>query len=269
MGLGVSRFWWPPGLIAELVGRGFQVVAYDQRDAGQSTRFAGTEKVHPVVALFRPRPPAYSAEDMTDDAAAVLDALGWESAHLLGHSTGGLLVQRTALRHPGRVRAITISGAVPSDAGPLRLLRYVNPGTVARFSRLRFPEDREGDVALGLALSRALAAPGHPWDEAAARAVIGRDVVSGVRDNRAQSRQIGAKWHGARLAEIRVPTVVPHGEQAPLIRPSAALHTASAIPGARLVLPARRRARPSQLMWSRVADEVRGVADRARSAPRS
>jgi pimeloyl-ACP methyl ester carboxylesterase len=37
---------------------------------------------------------------MTDDAVAVLDALGWDSAHLFGHSMGGQLAQRTALRHP-------------------------------------------------------------------------------------------------------------------------------------------------------------------------
>lgn len=39
MGLGVSRFWWPTGLIDELVGQGFHVAVYDQRDAGQSTHF--------------------------------------------------------------------------------------------------------------------------------------------------------------------------------------------------------------------------------------
>ena len=47
---------------------------------------------------------AYTAEDMTDDAVAVLDALGWDSAHLFGASMGGQLVQRIALRHPGRER---------------------------------------------------------------------------------------------------------------------------------------------------------------------
>jgi pimeloyl-ACP methyl ester carboxylesterase len=48
MGLGVSRFWWQPGLVAELVGRGFHVVAYDQRDAGESTRFPDRDAVQPV-----------------------------------------------------------------------------------------------------------------------------------------------------------------------------------------------------------------------------
>jgi len=81
MGLAVSRFWWPDALVAEFVRRGFHVVAYDQRDAGQSTHFADAGPASPLAAVLRKRLPAYSAEDMTDDAVAVLDALGWNSAH--------------------------------------------------------------------------------------------------------------------------------------------------------------------------------------------
>ena len=47
MGLGVSRFWWPPGLVAELAGQGFHVAAYDQRDAGESTHFPGDGSAGP------------------------------------------------------------------------------------------------------------------------------------------------------------------------------------------------------------------------------
>ena len=80
MGLAVSWFWWPDALVAEFVRRGY-VVAYDQRDAGQSTHFADTGTASPLAAVLRRRSLAYSAEDMTDDAVAVLDALGWNSAH--------------------------------------------------------------------------------------------------------------------------------------------------------------------------------------------
>jgi pimeloyl-ACP methyl ester carboxylesterase len=266
MGLGVSRFWWPPGLVAELVSRGFQVAAFDQRDAGESTHLPDTGPASPVASVLRRRPAAYTAEDMTDDVAAVLDALGWRSAHLFGHSLGGQLVQRVALRHPERVLSITASAALPSDVSGLRAIRYVHAGMVARFARMKFPEGREGDIAVGLAVARAIASPGYPFDEAEARARIERDPVSGVRDTGAQSRQAGARWRGGKLAALRVPTLVLHGAADPLIRPAAARRTAAAIPGARLViLPGVGHDLPGPL-WPRAAGEVRAVADWAAGA---
>ncbi len=238
-------------------------MAFDQRDAGESTHLPDTGAGSPIAAAARRRPAAYTAEDMTDDAAAVLDALGWDSAHLFGHSMGGQVAQRTALRHPKRVRSITSSASLPSDASGLRAARYVHLGLVARFARMKFPEGREGDIALGLALARAVASPGYPFDEAEARSRIERDQASGVRDTRAQSRQAGAKWHGGRLAQLRVPALILHGEADPLLRPAAARHTAAAIEGARLViLPGVGHDLPAAV-WPRVADEVRALADRA------
>jgi pimeloyl-ACP methyl ester carboxylesterase len=263
MGLGVSRFWWPQGLVAELVGRGFHVVAYDQRDAGESTHFPDTGARSPVAAVLRRRSAVYTAEDMTDDAVAVLDAVGWGSAHLFGHSMGGLLAQRIALRHSGRVSSITSSASLPSDVGGFGAARYVHLGLVARLSRLRFPEGRDGDIALGLALARAVSSPGYPFDEAEVRRRVERDVVSGVRDVQAQSRQVGAKWHGGRLSQLRVPTLVLHGAEDPLLRPAAGRDTAAAIEGARLIiLPGVGHDLPAAL-WPRVADEVRALADRS------
>jgi pimeloyl-ACP methyl ester carboxylesterase len=264
MGLGVSRHWWPPGFVSALVEQGFHVVAYDQRDSGESTRFADEQHVHPFAALFRGRSSPYTAEDMTDDAVAVLDAVGWDSANLFGHSMGGLLAQRIALRHPGRVRSITVSGAMPSDVTGLWQLRHIRLGFVLRMSRLRFPEGPEGDVAAGLALARAIASPGYPFDEAAVRAAVEREVGSGIRDVRAQSRQTGATWHGGRLAELSVPALVLHGEQDPVLWPSAARATAGAVPDARLVLlPGVGHDLPGSL-WPRIAGEVRELADRVR-----
>ena len=263
MGLGVSRFWWPGGLVGELTGQGFHVAAYDQRDAGESTHFPATGTNSPVAAVLRRRSVAYTAEEMTDDAVAVLDALGWDAAHLFGHSMGGQLAQRTALRHPARVRSITSSASLPSDTGGLAAARYVRLGTVARMARMRFPEGRDGDIALGLALARLVASPGYPFDEAETRARIERDLVSGVRDAAAQSRQAGAKWHGGRLSELRVPALVLHGEQDQVLRPAAARRTAAAIAGARLVLlPGVGHDLPAAV-WPQVAREVRALADRA------
>jgi pimeloyl-ACP methyl ester carboxylesterase len=267
MGLAVSRFWWPDCLVAEFVRRGFHVVAFDQRDAGQSTRFPDAGTASPLAAVLRRRSPAYSAEDMTDDAIAVLDELGWDSAHLFGHSMGGQLAQRTALRHPGRVRSLTSSASLPGDAGGLAAARYIHLGLVARLARLKFPPGREGDIAVAVAATRAIAAPACSFDEQAVRQMAARDQASGVRDTAAQSRQAGAKWHGGRLSQLRVPALVLHGSDDPLLRPAAGRRTAKAISGARLViLPGVGHYLPAEV-YPQVAREVRALADRAATAP--
>ena len=193
-------------------------------------------------------------------------ALGWDSAHLFGHSMGGQLAQRTALRHPGRVRSITSSASLPGDVGRLQAARYVRLGTVARLARMRFPEGHDGDVALAVAATRAIASPAYPIDEREVRRMAERDQVSGVRDTAAQSRQAGAKWHGGRLSRLRAPILVLHGAADPLLRPSAARRTAAAISGARLViLPGVGHYLPAAV-YPQVADEVRALADRAATA---
>jgi len=267
MGLAVSRFWWPDVLVGELVRQGFHVAAYDQRDAGQSTRFPGTGTASPLAAVLRRSSPAYTAEDLTDDAVAVMDALGWASAHLFGHSMGGQVAQRTAVRHPGRVRTITSCASLPGDVGRLGPGRYVRLGTVARLARLKFPEGREGDLDLAVAVTRAISSAAYPADEAAVRRMAGRDEISGARDTAAQSRQAGAKWHGGRMSQIRVPALVLHGGADPLLRPGAARRTAKQISGARLViLPGVGHYLPDAVC-PQVAGEVRALADRAAATP--
>lgn len=64
----------------------------------------------------------YRLEDMADDAIAVMDALGWTSAHLVGFSQGGMIAQALAVGHPDRVRSLTsiCSTQAPGSASPSR-----------------------------------------------------------------------------------------------------------------------------------------------------
>ena len=65
-----------------------------------------------------PAEPAYPVPQLADDAVALLDHLGIERAHVVGPSTGGLIAQEMALRHPERVRSLTLASAWP-HIGPL------------------------------------------------------------------------------------------------------------------------------------------------------
>ncbi|MEU3226962.1 alpha/beta hydrolase [Streptomyces sp. NPDC006976] len=260
MGLAVARFWWPAGLCQAFADAGFAVARYDQRDAGESTRMPDTATTNPFKALFAKRGDAYTSEDMTDDAIAVMDELGWERVHVFGHSLGGAIAQRIALRHPHRVLSVTSSAALPSDVSGPGVLRYLRFGLLAKLARTRFPEGREGDIEAALAVWRGVASPGYPFDEAAARAWVEADVDSGPRDTKAQSRQIGAQWHGPRLKELRSPALVLHGEQDPILRVGAGRATARAIAGARLVTyPGVGHDLPAAL-WTDIAHQVGDLA---------
>ena len=263
MGLATSRFWWPTGLADAFAREGFAVARYDQRDAGESTRMPDVGGSNPFRALFAKKGDAYTAEDMVDDAVAVLDELGWPRAHVFGHSMGGVVAQRLALRHPDRVLSVVSSAALPSDVSGLGVARYLRVGLLARLARTTFPNGRDGDIEASLAVARGVASPAYPFDETAAREWIERAVDSGPRDTTAQSRQIGAQWHGPRLRDLHRPTLVLHGEADPILRPAAGRATAAAVDGARLVtLPGVGHDLPAEL-WPTVAREVADLARRA------
>ena len=87
---GHHRVWSDPFI--ERLAERFDVVAYDHRGIGKSAR-ADSD---------------FTIPDLAGDAAAVLDHLGWESAHVMGHSMGGTIAQELALGHPDRVRTLTL-----------------------------------------------------------------------------------------------------------------------------------------------------------------
>lgn len=122
-------------------------------------------------------------------------------------------------------------------------------------------------VEAGVALARLIASPGYPFDERAAGAIAERIADTGIHDAEAQSRQIGAQWHGPAISTITKPTLVLHGEGDPLIKMSAASATAARIPGARLVtLPGVGHDLP-QPAWDEITTRIRQLAEAAQQPP--
>ena len=126
--------WWPDTLCEALVECGFAVARFDNRDTGLSTHFASGRKESPWRALMGGTKPAYTTLDMLDDALAVMDALGWPSAHVIGGSMGAALAQALAVYHPDRVRSVISCMGVPSGLRPaaaarLHQVRIVPPSS--------------------------------------------------------------------------------------------------------------------------------------------
>lgn len=90
-GLGADKNGWNLQRLA--LGFRYRVIALDNRGAGRSDQPFGT----------------YTLEQMADDAIAVLDHAGFEAAHVVGASMGGVIAQLVALNHPQRVRSLTLA----------------------------------------------------------------------------------------------------------------------------------------------------------------
>ena len=112
MGLGMQLIAWPDALIRALTGAGYRVIRFDNRDIGLSQK---TNARVPNLALLTIRyrlgmatHADYILRDMVEDARGVLDALDIARCHVIGVSMGGMILQRLALDHPERVRALVL-----------------------------------------------------------------------------------------------------------------------------------------------------------------
>jgi pimeloyl-ACP methyl ester carboxylesterase len=266
-GLDYQMVWWPEALCAALAGRGFHVVRFDYRDSGLSTHFTGPAGGGPWRALLAgARTPPYRVQDMVQDALAVLDALGWHSAHLLGVSMGAGMAQLTALLHPGRVRTLTLVSAIPMGGSPLRMLPYLHLGAFARLATRRYGPGRAEQERMLVDVLRATCTSAYPLDEDWARRTAAQSYDRRPPDPAARQRQLAAgratKIPKGGLAQINAPTLVIHGEADPLVRPAASRALGRAVPGARLVTyPGMGHGLPTAL-WPAVLDEIAALTGR-------
>lgn len=270
-GLGLQLVSWPADLLAELCARSYHVAIFDNRDTGASTHLtqAGPPDLLAVLA-GTPGAAAYALADMAADAAGVLDALGWASAHVAGVSMGGMIAQELAVRLPQRVRSLT---SVMSTTGERAVSQ---PTPAAGAALLAGPVATRADyVEQVVTLFRVIGSPGYPSEDDWIRQMAGWSWDRGY-DPAGVGRQLAAIYASgdrtAALRGVRVPTFVVHGAEDPLIPLAAGRATAAAIPGARLlVLPGMGHDLPRPV-WGSVLtglDEVVRRADQVGQGPGS
>lgn len=216
-GLGSQMTRWPEAFCDLLVARGYRAIRMDNRDTGLSSW---------------PKD-AYTLADMARDALAVLDAAGIRRAHIAGVSMGGMIVQRLAIDHPGRVLSMTSIMSAPS--GDV----VATPEAMAVISKPPpSPEaDYETFVAHGMKNARTIGSPGYPWTEAELRQRVIAEHARAFNPTGVGRQRAAIGADGDRTAELRrlqIPTVVLHGAEDPLVQPVGGEATAAAIPGAEL-----------------------------------
>ncbi len=263
MGIGAQLVTWPRGLIDAFVGRGFRVIRFDNRDAGLSTRIDEARAprvmrtmVRGLLGLRVEAP--YTLFDMADDAAALLDALEIDTAHVLGASLGGMVAQSMAITHPRRMRTMT---SVMSNTGN-RLTAIARPKAIKALLG-KAPRTEEEAVEYMLHFRRVCGSTGFPFD-ADMHADIARQTYRRGMHPRGFARQLAAIMAtGDRtraLRHVRVPTLVVHGSADPLLPPVGGRATARAIPGARLrIIDGMGHDLPKEV-WPILAEEVSTLA---------
>ena len=233
MGLGMQMIGWHEDFCAQLAEEGFHVVRFDNRDAGHSTHFHRRPPTQSQLFTRRVEPVDYHLGDMAEDAAELLRRLDLAPAHVVGASMGGMIAQTLAVRHPGTVRSLV---SIMSNTG--NRWRGQPALGVYRYFLRRAPTEREAFIDHIATLFGVIGSPGFDTDveyvrERAARS-FDRD-----HDPLASGRQLAAIIAaGDRTRELRAitaPTLVLHGTDDRLVRPSGGRATARAIPGARLV----------------------------------
>ncbi len=239
MGLGAQMTLWPDELVAALVGDGFRVIRYDNRDIGLSQKFEGARAPSLPVQVLRknigfPAKVPYTLKDMADDGIGLLDALGIASAHVVGASMGGMIAQLMAVHHGHRLASLT---SIMSTTGNGKLPQAEKHAIDALVAPIQSMEE-ESLVAHGLNIVKNIGSPGFPFDPEQQRERVLLNMRRSVYPA-GLPRQLAAiiddGCRRSRLANVTVPTLVMHGEADPLVKLEAGEDTAKHISGARLV----------------------------------
>jgi aminoacrylate hydrolase len=207
---GVASFWVKQ---VPVLAKDFRVILHDHRGTGQSTH-------------TRMR---YSVDQMADDVLKLMDALGVESAHLAGHSTGGAIGQTLALDHPTRVRSLVLSA---TWAGPDPFFRRL-------FESRKATLEIQGLEAYARASILALAPPRWVSENDAAITEQQRVQLAAAAPAEVQASRIDAIVRfdqRARLGAVRCPTLVIVARDDMVTPQFYSDELAARIPGAKLVV---------------------------------
>jgi pimeloyl-ACP methyl ester carboxylesterase len=234
MGLATQMLGWPEEFCSQLAGRGRYVVRFDNRDVGLSTHLddAPVPNLQEIFA-GEMRSAVYTLDESAADTTGLMDALGFDSAHLVGASMGGMIAQTVAINDPRRVRSLVSMMSTTGD-------RNVGNPSDEAMQALLAPPPRTREEAIERAVSTygVIGSPGFPLDEAGLRDRSAMSWDRHIHDSKGVIRQLAAIWASGdrteRLSQIDLPVTVIHGADDSLISVSGGRATAKAIPGAEL-----------------------------------
>ena len=167
MGLGTQMTAWSDPFCDALAAGGYQVVRFDNRDVGLSSKIEGGRRVNMKWAFtkamlgLKVRGP-YTLDDMAADGLGLMDKLGLKTAHVVGASMGGMIAQIIAAKRPDRTRSLV---SIMSSSGDRRLPQSTPEARNALFAKRPDPSEREKIIAHMMNVYRVIGSPGYPVPE--------------------------------------------------------------------------------------------------------
>ncbi len=258
-GLGAQLVRWDDALCTELSRRGHRVIRFDNRDVGLSSKLdaSGQPRLGKAIAAAlrgESVEAPYLLQDMADDAVALLDALGIESAHVMGSSMGGAIAQTVAIRHPARVRTLT---PVMATSGARDLPRPTPEAM--RVLMTAAPKDRAGHAEQEVANARVIGGNGFPFEPERVRRRAWREYDRCFHPAGTARQLLATALQPCRresLRALRVPTLVIHGDEDPLVPLECGVDIQRCVPGSKLRMIAGMGHELRRGAWPEIIDAV-------------
>lgn len=237
-GLGTQLIQWPEAFLDYFLDLGLELIFFDNRDVGLSQKLdaAGVPDIGALMAgassgaMF---PVPYTIADMAQDVIGLMDALAIDKANIFGMSLGGMVAQHLAFSHGARMSHVI---CVMSSSG--------NPDLPPPDAGALAPSGAEDEATLIDELTASLGqfmSPGFPTPEADRRALAQKIVARSYHPQGVIRQMAAALADGSRvdrLATIKVPFMVIHGDSDALLQPVCGQDIADHVPHATWLLVA-------------------------------
>lgn len=257
MGFTAQLTAWDEAFCRIFADAGYFVIRFDNRDCGLSTKLDGQVAdlgaVMMAVLSDQPAPAVpYTLSDMAADAVGLLDHLGVETAHILGASMGGMIVQHIAIEHPHRVSSLVSVMSMPGEP-------EVGQPSPEAAEALLAPPPADRQAYIDSAPKWMIWQSRKYRDEAKVKQNAARDYDRSFYPE-GSTRQLAAIYASGRrtaaLQQLDCPTLVIHGRDDTLITPSGGERTAELIPGAHLLMLADMGHDIPEPLWPVFTDAV-------------
>ncbi|UCG01862.1 MAG: alpha/beta hydrolase [Candidatus Heimdallarchaeota archaeon] len=238
MGLSTQMIMWDEAFCKAIASNGYWVIRFDNRDVGLSTKFdnAGIPDLMEMMMKVQQGEEVkapYTLLDMAKDAIGLLDVLKIDTAHIVGASMGGMIAQTIAIHYPERVRTLTSIMSTTSNPelpqpGPEAISILITPPPS---ERAEYIEDSvktwrflNGELSFDedFVRERSTQAFDRCYYPVGAGRQLAAILASGSRKEE--------------LKNVKVPTLVIHGDTDPLVPVEGGKETAEVIPEAKLLI---------------------------------